>query len=343
MNRQRIILGCAACFMLLLFAALAGFNHLKPRLVILHTFSEDGHWEQLFNEGVHRALERNRKPIAVSWHYMNFSDTEAQSDAEWAAAATRARSVISLWQPKVLLIVGEEGQEWVGRHYVSTDPNDRGIVYATGEDPQRFGYTADTNVTGVHEILPLAQILEILTQLNTAPLRVQALGIADPTGEFERHQVLAMDWQPHQLLSVKLVDDYEQWRAAVQHAANQADVLLVLSSGGLRRSKSSSMPVSSEELISWTARNSKPLAIGVRESFVKNGGLLTVAPSAEAFGNQAATLALQALADGPLPAPRDSLDFVVGMRPAQLAARGYTLPSIYLQAARAVHLLYPDP
>src|SRR5690606_16442991 len=91
------------------------------------------------------------------------------------------------------------------------------------------------NVTGVHEALPLAQIVELLRHVDQAALRIRALGIDDPTGQAEGQQVRNFDWGPHRLLGVDLVDDFEAWRQAVHDAARDTDVLLVLSAGGLQR------------------------------------------------------------------------------------------------------------
>ncbi|QXL84369.1 hypothetical protein [Comamonas sp. NLF-1-9] len=340
--RRRILIACLCTFVLLLFALLIAFNHAKPRLLVLHTFSEDGHWEQLFDRGVQRALAGNRQPLAVRWHYMSFSSAEVQSNAEWQAASARARAVITSWKPDVVLIVGEEAQQWLGYRYVSDDPRAQRLVYATAEDPQRFGYPGAANVTGVRELLPLAQIRDLLAVLEARPLRIQALGMADPTGEVERDQVQAFDWQDHRLAPVRLVETYAQWQQAVREAEGQADVLLVLSFAGMPRSAREPGVVDSLEVARWTEANARPLPISVRERFVQGGGALAIAPSAEGLGEQAGRLALQALRDATLPAPQDSEDFAVGVGLQPLARRGYRLPGIYVQAARAAQLLFRD-
>lgn len=343
MRPHRILTLCATAFVLLLLALLVRFNHDKPRLLVLHSFAEDGPWEQLFDSGVQRALAGNRQPLAVRWHYMNFADTDVQSDADWAASSARARSVIDTWKPDVVLMVGEEAQQWVGHRYATDEPQGRRLVYAMGEDPERFGYPGAANVTGVRERLPLAQVLEVLGQLESRRLRIQTLGVADPTGEAEAEQVRAFDWQGHTSLPVRLAKDYAAWQQAVKDAAGQADVLLLLSFAGLPRPDSTSAAVDSMEVARWTERNAEPLTLSVRSRYVVGGGALAVAPSAEALGEQAAHLALQALPGKPLPAPQDSEDFVIGLRPERLAVHGYQLPGIYAQAARAARLLFTGP
>jgi len=338
--KNRLALVFASLFTVLLLALLVAFNHQKPRVLILHSFSETGPWETAVNTGIQRELARNRRPIAVRWRYMSFSGD--MSPAQWAAAGRRNQGAVDSWEPDVLVAIGEEAQVHVGRHYAGR-PGPR-LVYAMGEDPASFGYTTAGNVTGVHEALPLAQIVELLRHLGRPALRIRALGIDDPTGQAEGQQVRSFDWGPHRLLGVDLVDDFEAWQAAVHAAARDTDVLLVLSTGGLPGGPEDPAETDRLFVADWTERESKPLVIGVRESFVAGGGALAVIPSPYGLGEQAARKALDVLASirnrTPLPSPEVSLEFQIALRPARLAARGIQLPALYAQAARASQSLY---
>lgn len=343
MKTSRLLVACLCSFLLLLFGLLIAFNHAKPRLLVLHSFSENGSWEQRFNQGVQNALAANRLPIAIRWHYMSFGYSEVQSDADWMAAGERAHAVIQSWKPDVILIVGEEAQQWLGYRYASQNPKGQRMVFATSEDPQRFGYVGTANVTGVREMLPLAQVREVLARLQRGNSRILALGVADATGDAEAQQVQGFDWAPGKLAPVQLVKDYAAWQQAVTDAADAADVLLILSFAGLPRSATDPTLVDPLEVAQWTEGHARPLPISVRARFVQGGGALSVSPSTSALGEQAARLALQAMPGQPLPAMQVSEDFAVGLRVQRLAARGLQLPDIYVQTARASGLLYREP
>ncbi|QIL42888.1 hypothetical protein G7045_00690 [Acidovorax sp. HDW3] len=340
-TRLRWLLACAFC--LLLLTALVAFNHQKPRLLVLHSYAESGRWEGQFNRGVQRALAHNRHPLALRWHYMTFADDDHPNAAEWAASGQRARSVIDRWQPEVVLAVGEEAQDFVARHYAGA-PRPR-IIYASGEEPERFGYPGAANVSGVRERLPLQPLTELLAQLRPGPLRLRALGVADATGHAEAAQLQAFDWGPHHWQGTTLANDLPHWQQTVQSAAADTDVLLILSLAGLPRQSGQAAVADTRALAQWTQAQAQPLVVGLREGFVADGGAIALAPAPDGLGEQAATLALQALA-GPgtaLPAPQDSQDFIMALRPDALAARGLHLPAIYTQAARAAQQLYTTP
>lgn len=338
---SRLSLFFASAFVLLLAALLIAFNHQKPRILILQTYSEDGPWETAVDNGIRRRLGQSLQPVTTRWHYMSFSGQQGRTN--WEAAAQHSRQVIDGWRPDVLIAVGEEAQQYVGHHYLGAA--DMTVVYGIGEDPDSFGYRDAGNVTGVHETLPLAQIVEVLRHVNGGrPLRIRALGVDDATGAAEGQQVQAFSWAPHRLAGVQLVADYAAWQKAVQTASADADLLLVLSFGGLPRDPAKPEEVSPSELARWTEQTSRVPVIAVRDSYVAYGGALAVVPAPEALGEQLARQALIAIEQRqrgkPLPPPQASIDFQISLRPERLAQRGITLPSIYVQAARASHTLY---
>ncbi|TAL89064.1 MAG: hypothetical protein EPN62_11395 [Candidimonas sp.] len=324
---------------ILLFTAMDIFNHEKPRILILHSYTEAGQWEQAVNEGIKLGMAKNRTPLSVRWHYMAFTDQAGKTD--WDDAATQANHVIKTFRPDILVPIGEEAQEYVGRHYVN-DAHMR-IIYATSESPAHFGYVDAKNVTGIREILPLAQITEVLRYLHQPALRIQVLGMDDATGQAERQQVKEFLWAPNRLVDVQLVSNFDAWKAVVRKANQDADVLIVLSYNGLPMSASNTHQVDNKLLATWTEHESRPLVIGVRVPFVAGGGALAVVPSAEGIGDQIGKRILTLLALPPgsaLPPGNDSRDFLIALRPQRLAERKFSLPAIYTQAARASHTIF---
>lgn len=339
MRAQKQIYILATIFVVVLITALIAFNHQKPRLLVLHTYSEEGLWEKSFNRGVDRVLQENRKPLETRWQYMTFTDSDIPTQAEWDASGTRARSVIDRWDPDVMLVVGEEAQDFVGRHYINNQ--DIKIVYAMGENPDYFGYSTAKNVTGINERLPLAAITELLRIIKDGPVKVRAIGINDATGVAEREQLLSFDWGSNTLLNVSLASDLAQWRNFVQNAAD-ADVLLVLSSSGLRADKNKNKMTDTKALIQWTVQNANPMTIGVRENFVAYGGAISIIPSAVGLGAQSTQLVMQLITnpDAAIPKPQNNRDFVIALRPSLLNEWDIHLPDIYMQSARTADLIY---
>lgn len=339
MKKHKIIIVLAAIFVLLFVGILVAFNHQKPKLLVLHSYSEEGRWEQEFNQGVIKAVASTTRPFALRWHYMTFTDTDIPNQEEWQASGQRARAVIDRWQPDVLLVVGEEAQQYVGRYYVGH--NSIRIIYAMAEKPESFNYDKASNVSGVLEVLPLEPIIEFLSLTYSRPMRVRALGVNDATGVAEGEQLIKFDWGQNEFLGVTLANDLQSWQQAVKDASD-ADLLLVLSFAGLAQQAGSNAMVNSRELARWTVKNSIQLTFGLRERYVSNGGAIAIAPSPDGLGQQSTRLAIQALNTKTKQMPLAELghDFTVALRPDALTRLDLKIPAIYYQAARAANTLY---
>lgn len=94
----------------------------------------------------------------------------------------------------------------------------------------------------------------------------------------------------------------------------------------------------------WIEKNAKPLPISICPSYVHEGGGLAVAPSPYDFGQKGMQMALKWVAarKGAAPPPvSSSPHFTVGIRQSLLAARGITMPPIYIEAARIGEAYFP--
>jgi hypothetical protein len=125
-----------------------------------------------------------------------------------------------------------------------------------------------------------------------------------------------------------------------------ADVLIVLSFSGLPQGGGVSRPTSVEEVASWIETHAKALPIGVDTTFVEGGGGLAIAPSPREMGEVAMQMSLDWLRDvanGQPAAPPvvTGRHYRVAVRESALRARGVSLPSIYLEAARLDRNNYP--
>ena len=91
----------------------------------------------------------------------------------------------------------------------------------------------------------------LLTLRNGEPARLAVIGLTDPTGFAEIHQVQAFDWSPHRLVAAQVLSDFATWQQTIPRLDSLADVLIVLSFGGLPEGGGVSRPTSVEEVASW--------------------------------------------------------------------------------------------
>ena len=91
------------------------------------------------------------------------------------------------------------------------------------------------------------------------------------------------------------------WQQAIPQLDSQADVLIVLSFGGLPQGGGSSRPTAMKEVAGWMETHAKALPIGVDTAFVEGGGGLAISPSPREMGEVAMQMSLvwlRAVANG---------------------------------------------
>lgn len=326
--KKLLVIGCLLSFVLLL----GFFNESKPRILVLHSGSEQSPWVQQVDRGMRAALEANRRPVTVEWMYMDVTAPDAGRPA--GPAQAQARRAIAREDPAIVIAVDDEANELVARDYVGRqDP--RILYLALDRPPADYGYVGVPNVSGIAERLPFNGVRDAITTLfpGRRPT-VSIIGVDSITGRAEMAQVQSFDWGPVELTSTRLVATGGAWRDSVA-AARDSDVLVVLSCQDLP--DGGDAVFTAANAAQWTQDNAKPLPIGTQVDFVVNGGALSFSPPPDDNGRSAIQLALDWLdarqTPGP-PPPVESAHFEVALRQGALARRGFALPGIYLEAAR---------
>jgi hypothetical protein len=336
LSRNLLIAGFLTTFVILL----GHFNATKPRILVLHSATQESPWVARMDAGMRNALQRNRRPISVEWMYMGVNAPDARDAREARAEAQRA---ISRVDPDVVIAVDDEANALVGRDYVSRDGvagDDMGrdrprVLYVSiDRPPAAYGYPGAPNVTGISDALPWAAVRDVLTGVFGDRASIAVLGVDNESGRAELDQLRTFDWGPVTVGATDLVATAPAWREAVTRSAG-ADALVVLSVQSLPEGEGGQVPAA--ELSRWTQESAGPLPIGTSVNFVADGGALSFSPPPDSYGEQAIELALDWLdtrrTPGP-PPPVTSSHFEVAMRPDLLARRGVTLPPIYAEAAR---------
>ena len=326
-------------FLLAFILLLGFFNTAKPRILVLHSGAEGSPWVEQVDRGMREALEQNRRPLSMEWHYMGVATPGTARGG--AQAAAEARRAIERFKPDILIAVDDEANTLVAQDYVGrAEPR---ILYVSiDRPPAAYDYVDAPNVSGISEQLPWKGLREALIQMfpGRAPT-MAVLGVEGVTDQAELAQLMAFEWGPVRVGDTALVSTAGAWRDFTVRA-NGADVLLVLGTQDLPDTGGD--VVTAAELSEWTQTHARPLPIGTQVDFVDGGGALSFSPPPDDYGDRAIRLALDWLDDRTTPGappPVESSHFEVAIRQDALARRGVTLPQIYLEAARENGTLFP--
>ena len=331
------------CFLAWVFL----FSTSNPRILVLQSVSQPSDWATRVDQGIRAALRNNRLPVTVVTHYMGLDG--AGSDTEIRVAVAAAREAIANNKPDILIAVDDESNTLVASQLPIGDRP--AIIYtAILQAPKAYDYSAATRATGVRESVASDAMMELLKAVKgDEPLRIAAIGVDDVTGRAELERIKASQWGVHTLGPVKLVNNFVQWQDFVKGAASQADVLVVLSTDmlqgeGVGGVEGPGQFLPEQTVIEWTEANSRPLPIGIRDSFVRYGGALAVASPPSVYGRVAMQMSLDWITNGlstSPPEPKTVKEFNVALSASKLKQRGVELPAVYSELARATGALYP--
>ena len=333
--RNLLIAAFLAAFVLLL----GFFNATKPRILILHSASQDSPWVQQVDQGMRAALKQNRRPVSVEWNYLGLGSPAATRRPEEAAA--QARRAIAQFKPDIVIAVDDEANSLVARDYVGRE-SPRILYVSIDQSPAAFDYVGAPNISGIAEQLPWAAVRDAVMDIFPGRSPTMAvIGVDTETDRAEAAQLEAFDWGPVTVGATALVSTAGAWRDFVRDS-EAADVLVVLGTQDLPDGDGG--VATAAQISQWTQDNSRPLPIGVQGDFVTGGGGLSFSPPPDDYGQRAIGLALDWLDErqtpGP-PPPVESSPFDVAVRETALAQRGIMLAPIYLEAARAKGSLFP--
>lgn len=338
---SRIRLALMGAFLLTSVILLTMFNADKPRIMIIHSMSNESSWTAAVDHGFDQVLARNRLPVVVLREYLNLDILSEGTNLQSYSSDVRHR--IDRLDPDILIAVDDETSDLIARHYVNKG-HPKIVFTSLIHHPERYGYSLESGVSGIQEELPLNGIGELLEQVFPShTLKIAVLGMSDLTGKAEMAQILKHDWKRHRIVRYALVQDFGSWKSFVQDSAKEADLLLVLSADKVPAKANGHQMMAESEVIAWTELNAQALPLGIRASYVSHGGGMAVSPSPSQLGVMAMKLALeQATQPKHTWAPRHqrSVAYEVSLRPSALFRRGVELPSIYIEAARGAGRLY---
>ena len=321
---------------------MTGFNIWKPRVLVLHSFSQSLRLVKDTDAGMRDALSINRMPISVRWYYLNrdLNDVESMGNAELAGA----ERVINHFNPTVIIAVNNQANLVLG-HYPYLRKGRLVFFLGNSRPAGQFGYSAKSEVAGIEAMPPFPALAELFAVIRPAGgLRIAALGTDGPRGQDTAKGIASFQWGSHRLVASQLINTWPQWQASVLRANQQADVLLITAIYGVHRSPSGPL-VPAEEVVRWTeAHSKKTLPVGLIGDYVPLGGSLGVFPSAHYLGAMAMESVLKWLDPSnkrvPPIIPKDDR-FDIGLREVSLRRRGLQLPLVYREAARLSGQLNP--
>jgi ABC-type uncharacterized transport system substrate-binding protein len=228
-------------------------------------------------------------------------DAKRQSSPEWIEHISQeARQVIDTWQPDLVYANDDSAQAYVTSQYVDTDLP---LVFsAVNAAPEEYGFVGSTNVTGVLEQEHFVQTVRLLKEIAPDVKKIAVIADEDPMWE----PVLArMKEKQNQLPEVEFISwdvihtfaEYKQKMADYQTTADAVGLIGIFL---FKDENGENVPY--QEVLRWTAENSRLPDFTFWEDRISYGTLCTVTVSGYEQGLAAGNIARGILVEGKSPA-----------------------------------------
>lgn len=152
-----------AVFVLLLSAAVIYINYVRPRILILHSYSLDYIWTKEVNVGLERVFQ-DQSWVDIRYHYMSAKKFKDRDELRRAAMA--ARKAVDNLRPDILIAIDDDAQNLVAKYYVD-DPHIHIVFAGINGNIEPYGYDKANNVTGILERKPVAAIKEMVAFMGS--------------------------------------------------------------------------------------------------------------------------------------------------------------------------------
>ena len=297
-------------------------NNKDKEFRILHLMSYHTLWEWTDQQflGFKTALEELKTEYKViAFNQKNVTDKELQQ------CISKAQNLIKSWKPDLVYTSDDYVQEAIVKDYINTALP---FVYSgVNISPETYGFETAKNITGILEQELFLPTVELLSDIVPG---IRTLAIITDNGEMwketlVRMQAAARDNLPDiRVIGWDVIDTFREYKEKVTAYQEQVDAIGFLGIFLFKDEKGNH--VAFEDVLRWTADNSRLPDFSFWKDRVSQGTLCAVPVSAYEQGLAAGKIAYAVLAENRSPA-----DF-----PARPTNKG--LPVISLARARRLGL-----
>ncbi len=220
------------------------------------------------------------------------------------------------------------------------------FMSVTIEDVKVYGYYENENMAGIYERLYVPAVKEVFQDLYDAvseerygkPANIVVVGDSSDAAT-QSAQLLKAELSRRDAFDVPLKwggikegPAWEKWRQIILDANEKNSMIFVAGYNDLISDE-----LSGEDIVKWTEACAKFPALGGTESFIADGGMLSVTVSNQEQGAAALNFARQLLDKERPPENvpfKQSEQFIIGMNKSLLEKRQIILPVIYESFSR---------
>lgn len=289
----------------------------EKQLRILHVMSYHSPWR--WTDGQFEGFKVGLGELPAEFRVVQMDTKNHSDNAAKEAKAREARALIEGWKPDLVYSTDDDAQEWVTRHYLNSAVPQ--VFSGVNKAPEHYGFDRANNITGVLEQEHFGESVRLLKSIVPGMKRlVVVLDDAEmwrPVVQRMRATELPAGVE---IVGWETIRTFAEYKKRIAAFPESADAIALIGIFGFKDERGRNVPY--QEVLKWTAENSRLPDLGFWVDRVHYGTLVAVTVSEREQGLAAGKLARRILVDRISPA---SL-------PMQATTKG--LPVISLARAR---------
>lgn len=245
-------------------------------------------------------------------------DTKQHSTAEAKERKGReARALIETWKPDLVYTTDDDVQEHVAVHYL--DKPLPFVFSGVNKDPAVYGFDRSRNITGVLEHEHFVESVRLLQSIDPRVRRIAAVFDDAPMWApvIARMRARLSELQGVEIVSWDSIRTWEEFKRKMGEYPARAHAVALIGVFNFKDAAGRNVPY--QEVLRWTAENSKLPDIGFWVDRVHYGTLAAVTVSEREQGRSAGRLARAILVEGRSPASLPITPTVKGLPVVSLA------------------------
>lgn len=265
---------------------------------ILHIMSYHSPWR--WTDGQLEGFKEGMGGVPAQYRVFQMDSKRHSAREAKEQKGREARAVIESWKPDLVYTSDDDAQEFVSVYYVDKDLPF--VFSGVNKDPDSYGFTGARNITGVLEQEHFVESVKLLQAVAPGARRIAV--VLDDAQMWDPVQA-RMRERLKQLPGVRIVawdtirtwDEFQQKMKAYPTAA---DAVALIGIFNFKDARGKNVPY--QEVLRWTAQNSRLPDFGFWVDRVHFGTLAAVTVSEREQGRAAGRIAREILVRGKSPA-----------------------------------------
>lgn len=264
---------------------------------ILHVMSYHSPWR--WTDGQLEGFKAGLGDLKAEYKIFQLDTKRHSAPAEMAARGREARALVESWKPHLVYTTDDDAQELLTRHLL--DSGIPQVFSGVNEAPARYGFDRATNVTGVREVPHFAESVKLLQKVVPGVKRIVVVLDDAPSWGPVVEGMKATPLPPGVgIVGWETLKTFDEFKARMAAYPDIADGVALIGIFNFKDKAGKNVPY--QEVLRWTAENSRLPDLGFWIDRVHYGTLVAVTVSEREQGLAAGRLARQVLVEGKSPA-----------------------------------------